>query len=74
MILPLNPALVDYRHTKGYSWKANQFGLTIDTVQAFNLVLPNGTSQTVTSANEDLWFGLRVCDILSPYFPCYVTC
>ncbi|TFY74702.1 hypothetical protein EWM64_g9309, partial [Hericium alpestre] len=43
----------------GYSWKTNQYGLTVDTVQAFELVLPNGTVTTVTEANDDLWFGLR---------------
>ncbi|KAH8112912.1 FAD-binding domain-containing protein [Phellopilus nigrolimitatus] len=44
----------------GYSWKTNQFGLTIDTVQSFELVLPNGTVTTVTSSsNPDLFFGLR---------------
>ncbi|THH03102.1 hypothetical protein EW145_g6525 [Phellinidium pouzarii] len=44
----------------GYSWLTNQYGLTIDTVQAFELVLPNGTVTTVTSAsNPDLFFGLR---------------
>ncbi|KAL5514573.1 hypothetical protein ACEPAG_1889 [Sanghuangporus baumii] len=43
----------------GYSWKTNQFGLTIDTVQGFELVLPNGTVTTVTSDDEDLFFGLR---------------
>jgi hypothetical protein len=46
---------------KGYSWKTNQYGLTIDTVESFKLVLPDGTFQIVTSLNEDLWFGLRVC-------------
>lgn len=51
---------------KGYSWKTNQYGLTIDTVEAFNLVLPDGTFQVVTSLNEDLWFGLRVCDTILP--------
>jgi len=43
----------------GYSWKSNQFGLTIDTMESLQLVLPDGTIQTVTSQNEDLWFGLR---------------
>ncbi|KAH9946908.1 FAD dependent oxidoreductase [Amylocystis lapponica] len=44
----------------GYSWKTNQYGLTLDTVQAFELVLPNGTVSTITeSSNPDLWFGLR---------------
>ncbi|THH04310.1 hypothetical protein EW145_g5616 [Phellinidium pouzarii] len=46
----------------GYSWHANQHGLTLDTVQAFELVLPNGTVTTATSAfNPDLFFGLRGC-------------
>ncbi|KLO08778.1 FAD-binding domain-containing protein [Schizopora paradoxa] len=45
----------------GYSWKSSQYGLTIDTIQAYELVLPNGTVTTVTeSSNSDLFFGLRV--------------
>jgi hypothetical protein len=44
----------------GYSWKTNQFGLTIDTVTAFELVLPNGHAKVVTEKDEDLWFALRV--------------
>jgi FAD/FMN-containing dehydrogenase len=45
----------------GYSWKTNQYGLTLDTVQAFELVLPNGNVTTVTeAANADLFFGLKV--------------
>jgi len=43
----------------GYSWKTNQFGLTIDTVTAFELVLPNGHVKKVTEKDEDLWFALR---------------
>jgi len=45
----------------GYSWKTNQYGLTLDTVQAFELVLPNGIVTTITeAANADLFFGLKV--------------
>jgi FAD/FMN-containing dehydrogenase len=45
----------------GYSWKTNQYGLAIDTVQAFELVLPDGNITTVTpTSNVDLFFGLRV--------------
>ena len=44
----------------GYSWKTNQYGLTIDTVTAFELVLPNGRVKNVTEKDEDLWFALRV--------------
>ncbi|KAI9439635.1 FAD dependent oxidoreductase [Lactarius indigo] len=43
----------------GYSWKTNQYGLTIDTVMAFELVLPNGHVKKVTEKDEDLWFALR---------------
>ncbi|KAH9038637.1 FAD-binding domain-containing protein [Lactarius deliciosus] len=43
----------------GYSWKTNQYGLTIDTVTAFELVLPNGHVKKVTEEDEDLWFALR---------------
>jgi FAD/FMN-containing dehydrogenase len=52
---------------KGYSWKTSQFGLTIDTVVSFELVLPDGTIRTVTAQDEDLWFGLRVCHIVIPF-------
>ena len=45
----------------GYSWKTNQYGLTLDTVQAFELVLPNGVVTNVTAkSNPDLFFGLKV--------------
>ena len=47
-------------HVAGYSWKTNQFGLTIDTVTAFELVLPSGEIVTVTEKDEDLWFALKV--------------
>ncbi|KAI0260602.1 FAD dependent oxidoreductase [Gloeopeniophorella convolvens] len=44
----------------GFSFLSNQYGLGVDNVVAFDLVLPNGTATTVTSQDEDLWFGLRV--------------
>jgi FAD/FMN-containing dehydrogenase len=44
----------------GYSYKTNQYGLTVDNVAGYELVLPNGTVIDVTSNDEDLWFGLRV--------------
>jgi len=44
----------------GYSWKTNQYGLTADTVTAFELVLPCGDIKTVTEQDEDLWFALKV--------------
>ena len=46
----------------GYSYKSSQYGLAIDNIAAYELVLPNGTIKTVTSQDEDLWFGLRVSE------------
>ncbi|KAJ7108942.1 FAD dependent oxidoreductase [Mycena crocata] len=44
----------------GYSFKTNQFGLTADTVTAFELVKPNGNVVYVTaSADPDLFFALK---------------
>jgi len=44
----------------GYSYKTNQYGLAIDTVVGFNLVLPDGTVTYVTQATHpDLFFGLK---------------
>ncbi|KAI9437957.1 hypothetical protein H4582DRAFT_1951667 [Lactarius indigo] len=43
----------------GYSFKSNEYGLSIDNVVAFELVLPNGTVTTVTAEDHDLWFALR---------------
>ena len=44
---------------------SNQYGLSIDNIAAFELVLPNGTITSVTQSNEDLWFALRVSDLIS---------
>jgi hypothetical protein len=49
-----------YIRVTGYSWKTNQHGLTIDTVTAYELVLPDGQVKVVTEKDEDLWFALRV--------------
>ncbi|KAL4068781.1 hypothetical protein V8B97DRAFT_1972021 [Scleroderma yunnanense] len=44
----------------GYSWLTNQHGLTIDTVEAYELVLPSGTVVNVTqSSYPDLFFALK---------------
>jgi len=44
----------------GYSYKTNQYGLAIDTIVGYNLVLPNGTATCVTnSTHPDLFFGLK---------------
>ena len=50
-----------YMRVTGYSWKSNEYGLTMDSVTKFHLVSPNGTEIEVTEANEDLWFALKVC-------------
>ena len=44
----------------GYSYITNQYGLSLDNVAGFELVLPNGKVINVTSKDDDLWFGLRV--------------
>ncbi|KAI9437987.1 FAD-binding domain-containing protein [Lactarius indigo] len=43
----------------GYAFMSNQYGLTIDNMAGYELVLPNGTMINVTSSNKDLWFALR---------------
>ena len=44
----------------GYSFLTSQYGLAVDNVAEYELVLPNGTIKDVTSKDDDLWFGLRV--------------
>ena len=44
----------------GYSFRSNRYGLALDNVVAYELVLPNGTVTTVTEDDHDLWFSLRV--------------
>ncbi|KAF8492574.1 FAD-binding domain-containing protein [Russula emetica] len=43
----------------GYSYKSSQYGLSLDNVVRYELVLPNGTVKSVSSKDDDLWFGLR---------------
>ncbi|KAI0303852.1 hypothetical protein BC826DRAFT_1100810 [Russula brevipes] len=43
----------------GYSFKTSQYGLTVDNVVGYELVLPNGTFINVTPKDSDLWFALR---------------
>ncbi|KAH9054948.1 FAD-binding domain-containing protein [Lactarius vividus] len=43
----------------GYAFMSNQYGLTIDNMAGYELVLPNGTITNVTQSNTDLWFALR---------------
>ncbi|KAG1836291.1 FAD dependent oxidoreductase [Suillus subalutaceus] len=44
----------------GYSYLSNQYGLSVDNVISFELVMPNGTVASITSSsNPDLFYGLR---------------
>lgn len=43
----------------GYSWLSNQYGLTVDTVVAYELVTPDGTVRTVTADDDDLFWALK---------------
>ncbi|KAB5572573.1 hypothetical protein GE09DRAFT_1025996 [Coniochaeta sp. 2T2.1] len=54
------PAVGGFSTGGGYSWKANQFGLTCDTVKAYNVVLPNGTfTRASATEQQDLFFALK---------------
>ena len=45
----------------GYSWKSQQYGLSIDTIVSIDLVLPSGDLVTVTdSSHPGLFWGLKV--------------
>ncbi|PAV20386.1 FAD-binding domain-containing [Pyrrhoderma noxium] len=44
----------------GYSWKTDQYGLAIDNIVGFELVLPSGEISNVTNkSNPDLFFALK---------------
>ena len=48
----------------------NLYGLAVDTVTAFELVLPNSTVVEVRNDNHpDLFFGLKVRGFSTPFFP-----
>jgi hypothetical protein len=58
---PLFIQLIHYFLLKGYSWKTNQYGLTVDTVTAYELVKPNGNVVAVTESSDPALFnGLKV--------------
>ena len=59
-LLMTRPASVQRRIPAGYSWITKQYGLTVDNIAGYELVLPNGTIASVTSDDADLWFALRV--------------
>lgn len=53
--------LIFFWEFTGYSWKSNQYGLTVDNIVGYELVLPNGTITSVTASSApDLFFGLKV--------------
>ena len=39
----------------------------MDTITEFELVLPNGEVKVVTEKDEDLWFALKVRDLIRGY-------
>ena len=48
----------------GYSFRGNQYGLGVDNVVAYNLVLPNGTPVTANKDEYDnLFWALKVSSI-----------
>ena len=55
-----DPRRVGSHVFQGYSYKSSQYGLALDNVVGYELVLPNGTVMSVTSKDDELWFGLRV--------------
>ncbi len=49
----------------GYSWLSNRYGLALDNVVAYELVVPNGTVVTVMEESDpDLFFSLKVRALL----------
>ena len=45
----------------GYSFLSNQYGLSVDNVLAYNVVLPDGTPVTATKDEyDDLFWALKV--------------
>ena len=46
----------------GFSYKTNEYGLTVANVVSFEIVLPNGTVTSASrSENKDLFWTVRVC-------------
>lgn len=44
----------------GYSWKTNQYGLTIDTIIQADMVMPDGTLKSVTAQSDpDLFWAIK---------------
>ena len=46
----------------GFSYKTNEYGLTVANVVSFEIVLPNGTVTSASrSENKNLFWAVRVC-------------
>ncbi|KZV63620.1 FAD dependent oxidoreductase [Peniophora sp. CONT] len=43
----------------GYTFQTSQYGLALDNIVSFDIVLPTGDIKTVTSADKDLFFAVR---------------
>lgn len=60
-----NQCIANYKSTllsSGYSWLSNEYGLAIDNVEAFELVMPSGEVVNATQTSyQDLFFALKVC-------------
>ena len=56
----------------GYSFKTNLYGLAVDTVMEYELVLPTGEVKIVTERDEDLWFALKVRQATPPKKAAYM--
>jgi hypothetical protein len=48
------------KEAAGYCWKTSQYGLGVDNVMEYELVLPSGEVKLVTEKDQDLWFALKV--------------
>ena len=48
------------RSFSGYTFQTSQYGLALDNIVSFDIVLPTGEIKTVTSDDEDLFFAVRV--------------
>ena len=49
---------LDLNVPSGYTFQTSQYGMAIDNIASYELVLPNGTITTVLPG-DDLYFGLR---------------
>jgi FAD/FMN-containing dehydrogenase len=56
--LPSSESWISY--SLGYSFQTDQYGLTLDNIVGYEVVLPNGTATSVTPNDSDLFFALRV--------------